>query len=101
MEELAAIEHEQWVFWSKTLAETENLSPERLARWKALWIPYEQLTEETKEHDRVWARKVLAVALRYAKQKLEARTLPDSFSGDIRFSEADWLRIWRELGVEK
>jgi hypothetical protein len=63
LEELAALEHKQWVAWSLSIAndKTVVLSDERLARWATLWIPYEDLSEEMKEHDRKWARKVLDV----------------------------------------
>lgn len=61
IEKLAALEHEQWMAWAKTLADTENLSPDRIARWQAFFIPYEELDEETKEFDREWARKVLKI----------------------------------------
>jgi hypothetical protein len=61
IEKLADLEHEQWITWSKDLAAKEQLSPERLARWKECWVPYSELTEEMKEHDRVWARKVLSI----------------------------------------
>jgi len=60
-EQLAALEHNQWVYWSKTIAHNENLSGERLKRWQKLWIPYEQLTEKEKDSDRVWADKVLLI----------------------------------------
>ena len=60
VERLAALEHDQWVEWSKSIAATEALSPERLARWKPLWCPYADLSDEMKEHDRVWARKTIA-----------------------------------------
>ena len=56
IERLAAIEHEQWIYWSKAIA--DEVSPERRARWERHWIPYEELEEDVKEHDRVWARKV-------------------------------------------
>ena len=61
LEKLAALEHEQWIAWSKSIAREEQISPERYGRWFELWIPYEDLTEEQKERDRVWARKVLKV----------------------------------------
>ncbi len=63
LEALAEIEHDQWVSWSKDIAENEAISPARLKRWKALWIPYKDLPEETKESDREWARRVLRLAL--------------------------------------
>jgi hypothetical protein len=56
---LAAIEHDQWIFWSKAVS--NEVSPERRARWEKLWIPYAELTEEQKEQDREWARKVFAI----------------------------------------
>lgn len=59
LEKLAALEHDQWVKWSKELAEKERLSPDRVERWKQFWVPYEELDEATKEHDRKWARQAL------------------------------------------
>lgn len=60
VERLAAIEHEQWMTWASTVAEREPISDERRARWMSCMVPYSQLSEEMKEHDRVWARKVIA-----------------------------------------
>lgn len=61
IERLAAIEHEQWMAWAMSLMVSERgLSPERVDRWHSLMVPYEQLSEEMKEHDRKWARKVYA-----------------------------------------
>jgi hypothetical protein len=59
LEQLAELEHEQWVAWSRAVA--EEVSPERQRRWQAYWVPYAGLPEEVKEEDRVWARKVLEV----------------------------------------
>lgn len=33
----------------------------RLSRWETLWCAYAKLSEEMKEHDRVWARKAYEV----------------------------------------
>ena len=68
-EALASIEHDQWIAWSKDLASKETLSPERLARWRSLWVPYEELSEEMKEHDRRWARLVQLVTGRSIAEK--------------------------------
>lgn len=57
LEELAAIEHDQWVEWSKSVA--SEVSEERRKRWEKYWVPYHELSEEVKEQDRVYARKVL------------------------------------------
>lgn len=49
--------HIAWMEWSKSLVEREeNLSKDRVERWKKLWISYEKLSEEEKEKDRVYAR---------------------------------------------
>jgi len=59
LEKLSAIEHEQWIEWSKEISRTEPISDARLNRWKKLWIPYSELPEEMKEHDRKWANKII------------------------------------------
>ena len=56
IERLAELEHNQWIMWSKAIAKEENLSPERIERWKKLWIPYDFLSENQKEQDRQWAK---------------------------------------------
>ncbi len=60
-EALAALEHDQWMAWSKSLAAAEPLSAERVERWQRLWVPYADLSEQEKDADRVWAEKVLAL----------------------------------------
>ena len=60
LEALAALEHDQWMAWSKSLAAAEPLSAERVERWQRLWVPYADLSEQEKDADRVWAEKVLA-----------------------------------------
>lgn len=61
IEKLADLEHQQWIAWATTLMEKENLSPERVERWRGLLCPYSELSEEWKEYDREWARKVLEI----------------------------------------
>lgn len=61
LEMLARLEHIQWMAWATTLMETEELSPERRARWLEQMIPYELLTAAEQETGRVYARTVLAV----------------------------------------
>lgn len=51
IEKLAELEHEQWVQWNKSLPK-DLQKPE-------LWLSYENLTEEQKEKDRHFARKVI------------------------------------------
>jgi hypothetical protein len=59
IEALAEIEHEQWMHWSQAVA------PQVLTciaeNWQKSWVDYAELTEELKEADRVWARKVVAL----------------------------------------
>ncbi len=59
IEELADIEHQQWIHWSQSVA--ENIPFPLRSKWQKSWIPYPELNEELKEMDRVWARKVLAL----------------------------------------
>ena len=60
LEKIANLEHEQWIFWAKSLIKTEKrLNEDRVFRWESLFVPYSELTESMKESDRVWARKVL------------------------------------------
>lgn len=59
-EKLAELEHEQWIAWSKSIAEDCAIGSERRERWEKLWRPYSELTEEEKDQDRKWADKVLA-----------------------------------------
>jgi len=73
IEDLANLEHIQWIEWSKNLAKREHLSEMRLARWKRLWIPYKDLSEEEKEQDRIWARKVLQTMWNSASKELKLR----------------------------
>ena len=60
IEALAAIEHDQWIEWAKAIAKSEKLSDDRVKRWETMYVPYAELSEEAKEQDRVYARKVLA-----------------------------------------
>lgn len=61
IEELAELEHEQWIEFSQEIARTETISEERLKRWKQQWKPYNKLTEAEKEPDRKYARKILKI----------------------------------------
>lgn len=64
LEELADLEHEQWVHWTRYML--DNLTPENIGRWKRQCdTPYSALSEKEKESDREWARKVLAIVSQY------------------------------------
>jgi hypothetical protein len=60
-EELAALKHEQWMQWANSLIKSEHLSTDRLDRWAKCMVPYSDLSEAMKDHDREWADKVLAL----------------------------------------
>lgn len=59
LEKLSEIEHEQWMEWSKSVA--SEVSEQRKKRWEKYWIPYKDLTDEVKEQDRKYAKKVLNI----------------------------------------
>ena len=60
-EKIAKLEHEQWIEWSKTLADSEDISLGRLIRWTGCWKDYKLLSEQQKDFDRIWADKILAL----------------------------------------
>ena len=57
IEELAWLEHMQWMIWSKAVA--DEVSAERRERWNKLRVPYGELSEVDKNKDRDWARRAL------------------------------------------
>lgn len=80
IEELADLEHQQWEYWSKNIGsemeqwyslveqgkikEFQVILTEKIRKWKSNWKPYFELSTETKEHDRIWARKILPIIQR-------------------------------------
>ena len=58
VERLASLIHDEWISWSKTLAEKKEVTPEKAKAWEKYWIPYSKLSEEVKDMDREWAYKV-------------------------------------------
>ena len=60
LDQVATLEHKQWCEWAYNIASEEDLSEKRTLRWNRLLItPYEHLTDQEKESDRVYARKIL------------------------------------------
>ena len=66
LEALAALEHDQWRAWAESVLASEDISPERAARWRRFLVPYNELDEDAKEQDRRWARRVLALVKEHA-----------------------------------
>ena len=80
IERLAASEHEQWIHWMRYMLEKSEyleitmegshsiwtgplvIFKKRIIEdWRGKFIPYEDLREDEKESDRVWAIKILEV----------------------------------------
>jgi len=57
-EKIAELEHNQWWSWSEKLSRDIEIPELVKERWEQCWKPYSELTEEQKEEDRFWARKV-------------------------------------------
>lgn len=63
LEALSEFVHsEMWEKWAKEILSSEPvISEERQERWESCFVPYEQLTEEMKELDRDFARRILSL----------------------------------------
>lgn len=59
VEDIARIEHEQWVHWSKSMA--PEVPPATREKWQKSRVDYDQLNDDIKEADRIWARKVVSL----------------------------------------
>lgn len=59
VDELAALEHDQWIVFARSVLNSERLSKFRQEKWRALMVPYAHLSEVDKEKCRVFARKVV------------------------------------------
>lgn len=78
LEELSALEHIQWMNWSKTLSyrmgaavrkgqTLEEFDREMHDRWNPTWKDYDELDWDTKEFDREYARQILGIIRKYMK----------------------------------
>ena len=62
IEELAELEHDQWMKWAKDILKSEDITEERAKRWKKeSFKSYKDLSEEQKDMDREWAEKVMKI----------------------------------------
>ncbi len=59
IEALAEIEHEQWLHWSRAVA--AEVAPVTRDKWQRSWLNYAELSDDLKEEDRVWARRVVTL----------------------------------------
>lgn len=88
-ERLAELEHIQWATWAREIMKSEKISPERAERWKRLAnARYKDLTETYKDHDRIWANKVLK-----AVEKELNRILDEISKKELSISPGVWLGV--------
>jgi arginyl-tRNA synthetase len=59
VKKLAALEHDQWMAWSRSIAKSNEPIEERDAQWEKLWVSYVDLPAEEKKADRYWVRKII------------------------------------------
>lgn len=78
IEKLSALEHDQWVQYSKSVykeirqsASREDLLKKAKDKWSIKWKPYDLLSESEKDKDKIWANKVLEI-IRSNEQYLKA-----------------------------
>jgi hypothetical protein len=71
VEKLAALEHAQWMKWSKAVA--QRVDAETRLRWRKFWVPYAELSEAAKEQDRIWARKIVKAIDRAGRRPEERK----------------------------
>jgi len=65
LEELAELHHNLWMEWARHILSEEVISTQRVQRWAKLFVPYNQLSEQEKEKDRVLARRVYDIVEEY------------------------------------
>ena len=62
LEKVSSEIHLMWMSWAKKIVQEENISKERIERWeKECFLSYDKLSEEMKELDRKFARKVIKI----------------------------------------
>ena len=71
VDRISTVIHEEWMEWSKSISDIESYNQLilKVNRWEELWIPYGQLSEELKEKDREYARKIIR-AFEYGGEKM-------------------------------
>lgn len=70
IEKIAALEHEQWAHWVSHML--GNMTHANVEHWKELLkTPYDELTEEQKEKDRLWAQKAIDVFIGHIAEVIE------------------------------
>lgn len=67
LEDLAALEHEQWKAWSMDILDTEKICEPRAKRWLEIYKygGYRNLPEDLKDKDREWAERILWIVKKH------------------------------------
>lgn len=66
-EELADLEHKQWIHWMEYLI--DNITDENIEKWKKeIKTPYKELSEKGKDSDREWARKAIGIMQQHSEE---------------------------------
>ena len=77
IERLAALEHQQWMSWVDSLPRNpDNVVPamkNRTKKWEKNMIPYDQLPEDEKRKDRLWATRALRIVRDAEKEKTASK----------------------------
>ena len=99
-EELADLEHEQWMKWAKDIIKSEDISKDRKERWeKECFKPYSKLSNEMKDFDREWADKVIKIFNKYNKVEKKAHYEPVGGDDVDKFEKEQPL--YSNMGLEK
>jgi hypothetical protein len=68
IEKLSALEHDQWIQYSRSIyrqikqsTSREDLLKRGADKGQSKWKPYDLLSESEKDKDRIWANKVLEI----------------------------------------
>jgi hypothetical protein len=59
LERISEQVHDAWTEWTKQIQ--RRVKPVWRERWRELWVPYDELSEEEKDKDRKFARKIQTV----------------------------------------
>ena len=61
IEKLAELEHSQWMHWAGGLIQQGKITEGIAIEWSQFMVPYEELDEDAKEIDRMWAKRVIDI----------------------------------------
>jgi hypothetical protein len=59
LELVSELIHDEWVEWAKQIE--HEVAEDRKNRWNTVYIPYDDLSEDMKEKDRNYGRKVISM----------------------------------------